>query len=641
MKTLFALVISLWFSLALQAKGQEIRPLDLELENFKLITDQDFYLAGDRVWFAAKLLKNHESYRYSKLAYIAVLDASGNIIHQEKMLLTGQDMVFGDFFLSENSQTGIFSLVVYSKWMANYEDFPVGRKKFLVANPNAPTAEGRPALFWEQIPFENAPVSIFHTSDQAEVIEIQDKEGRTIEILEAVPPLKPTLSNVKPTDGYSLVFRNSSFQIEPQKWYWDPVDFSLNFKRASDDKELKVVTHSDWEILEKLDLAQDKVQLDKALYQNMSSFDITVLDDSNRVHWSYRVQLPIKKSGELIISSRGKVGEPMTLDLADFSSQFKDGIVMARAETTPLISGFGDILNHPNWKNLAGESIRPNLVAALPKVVESPFLVKDYSPMFDYKVWSTEIKTRFRSSTQSPGFSFSLSDQMLDPLINRRVYREHFDITDEVVALQSPFQADKVYQIEDYFEFPDLESFMKEIVSQVRLKKSKSQEFKEIFIANTDNEAVKFNKRPRILVDFYGPISLEEFWKLDLVTVDRIELFYNRSTIEATNLGETVGDGLIVVYTKNNEYFLKNNLGKERYFLADVSVPRRPEFSIQGNPKISANALQFMDPDLTFYRGREKGKTLNFNTAGSWLVEAWIFGNSNFELIQKRVEIDP
>lgn len=640
MKNRLVLVIALFFFFSRSVEGQENRTSDLELENFILITDQDFYLAGDRVWFAAKLLKNHESYRFSKLAYIAVLDASGNTIHQEKMLLTGRDMVYGDLFIPENSQTGVFSLVVYSKWMANFEDFPIAQKKFLVANPNLPTGEGKPALFWEQLPFENAPVSIFHTSNQAEVIEIQDKEGRTIEILEAVPPLKPTLSSVKPTEGYSLVFRNSSFQIEPPKWYWEPADFILNSNQAGIDKELKVVTHTDWEILEKLNLSQGKVQLDKAFYQNKSSFYITVLDDSDKLQWSYQVQLPAKKSGELIVNSRGKVGEPMTLDLAGFTSQFEDGIVLAKAEGTPLISGFAEILNHPNWKNLTQESTGPNLVAAIAKVVKSPLLLKDYSPMFDYKVWSTEIKSSFKSSTQPARFSFSLSDQMLEPLINRRVYREHFEVTDEVVALQSPFLADKVYQVEDYFEFRDLESFIKEIVPQVRLKKSKMQEFKTIFIANTDNEAVKFNKKPLILVDFYGPISLEEFWKIDMLTVDRIELFYNRSTVEATNLGEPVGDGLIVVYTKNNEYFLKNNLGKERYFLADVSVPRRPEFSIQGSPKVSANTLQFLDPDLTFYRGRGKGRTLNFNTAGSWLLEVWVFENSNFERIQKRVEID-
>lgn len=620
--------------------GQEQNAENLELENFVLITDQDFYLSGDRVWFAAKLLKNHESYRYSKLAYIAVLDESGNPIHQEKMLLTGQNMVYGDFFIPENSQTGVFSIVVYSKWMANFDDFPIAKKEFLVANPNSPRAQGEPAFFWEQIPFENAPISIFHTSDRAEVVEIQDRDGKTIEILEAVSPLKKTLSKVKPEAGYNIIFRNSTFEIESQKWYWEPSDFTLNSATNSTEK-LKIITHTDWMVIEELVSSQVKSQLNKALYQTLSSFNISILDESNQLIWSYQVQLTTKSLGHMVLNSRSKVGETMTLDLAGFPTQYQDGIVMAREEGDASIIDFIDILNHPNWKNLTSEFSNPNLVTSLSRPVENPLMLKDYSPMFDYKIWSTDISNSFKSSVTPSKFSFSLSDQLLEHFINRKIYREHFEIADEVVALQSPFQADKVYYIQDYFEFPNLESFMKEIVPQVRLKKSKTQDFKEIFVANTDNQNVKFNKKPLILVDFYRPISLGEFWKLDMVSVERIELYYHRSTVETTNLGEAVGDGLIVVYTKNNEYFLKNNLGKDRYFLSDVSVPRRPDYSDKNIQKISANALQFLDSGLTFYRGRSKSGNLNFDTAGSWLVEAWIFGNSGFERIQKRIEIDP
>jgi hypothetical protein len=621
--------------------GQELKTANLELENFVLITDQDFYLAGDRVWFVAKLLKNHESFRYSKLAYIAVLDGKGNPIHEEKMLLTGQDMVYGDFFIPENSQTGVFSIVVSSMWMSNFDDFPIAKKEFLVANPNAPRAQGEPALFWEQIPFENAPISIFHTSDQPEIVEIQDMDGKTIEILESVLPLKKTLSRVKSNEGYKIVFRNTSFVIEPQKWHWEPSDFTLNSVANNEAAKLKIITHTDWMVIEEIILNQTKSQLNKAFYQDLSSFEISILDQSNKLVWSYQVQTSTQTSGQIVVNSRDKVGEAMSLDLVSFSTQYQDGIVMAKEEGEPSVSVFVDILNHPNWKNLTSESGDPNLVTSLSRPVENPLILKDYSPMFDYKIWSTDISSRFKSSVKPSKFSFSLSDQQLKSYIDRKIYREHFEIADEVVALQSPFQADKVYFIQDYFEFPNLEAFMKEIVPQVRFRKSKTQDVKEIFVANTDNQNVKFNKKPLILVDFYRPISLEEFWKLDIVTVERIELYYHRSTLEKTNLGEASGDGLIVVYTKNNEYFLKNNLGKDRYFLADVSVPRRPDYSGKSTHKISANALQFLNSDVTFYRGRSKSGNLKFDTAGTWLLEAWIFGNSSFERIQKRIEIDP
>lgn len=125
MRVLFILVI--WFGLVSVAFAQDERK-SAELENFVVITDQDFYLAGDRLWFGGKLLKNHDSYRYSKLAYISIRDQEGNEILAEKMLLSDQDMIFGDFFLPENARSGIYSLVVFTKWMSGFADFPVAKK---------------------------------------------------------------------------------------------------------------------------------------------------------------------------------------------------------------------------------------------------------------------------------------------------------------------------------------------------------------------------------------------------------------------------------------------------------------------------------------------------------------------------------
>ncbi|WP_111670015.1 hypothetical protein [Algoriphagus litoralis] len=620
--------------------GQNQQLPEVELENFVLVTDQDIYLSGDRVWFAAKLLKNHSSYRYSKLAYIQVLDGEGNTIHQEKMLLTGEDLIYGDFFIPENSVTGVFSLLIYSKWMANFEDFPIAKREFLVANSTTPRAQGNPALFWEKVPFENASISLFHTSDRAEVIEIQDSRGNTLEVLEAVPPLKKTLSSIKPESGYTIVYRNSSFQISAQKWFWDPSDFTLVTKEMPG-KGLKIVTHTDWMILEELGVDSTRVELDRQVYEALNSFDISVLDPSGKLLWTYRVQVPAKSQGEISITSKGTVGEALDLNLVDFSEQYHDGLVMAKELSDPLISDFVALLNHPNWINLTSKTADPDLITALHQPIEDPLLVKDYSPMFDYKPWSIAMDQRFKSAVSKSGFSYFLPDVLLDPLVNRRLYKENFEIAEEVVALQSPFEADKVYHIEDYFEFRDLEAFLKEVVPQVRLKKSKVQDYKELYIANTDNQAVKFNKKPLVLVDFYKVLSLEEFWNLDLVSVDRIELYYNKSTVETTNLGEAVGDGLIVVYTKNNEFFLKNNLGKDRYFLADLSVPRRPDFTRRATQQISGNALQYLDSGLSFYRGRTPTHEIRFDTAGTWVIEAWVFGNSSFEKVQRRVQIDP
>jgi hypothetical protein len=635
---LYVFIFVCWFSIA-SSFGQERPLMEEELENFLLLTDRDLYLSGDRVWFAAKLLKNHESYRYSKLAYITVLDAEGKSVHQEKMLLTGQDMIYGDMFIPETAQSGVFSILVHTKWMANFENFPISKKKFLVVNPNSPKPGGEPALFWEQVPFENAPVSIFHTSDRPEVIEIQDKSGNTLEIMEAVVPLQKTLSSVRPTGEYKLVFRNAEHLISPQRYLWDPSDFSLSTRGVSE--KLRIVTHTDWMVLEELVLDGEKIGLNKGLYQTLNSFNISVINDLGESIWSYQVQLPAKNPGQLQLNSKGKAGEGMKLELSGFSAQLKTGLIWASADSDPRVSDLAEILNHPNWRNLSTEGNRSNLIASLGKKVESPLLLKDYSPMFDYKPWSVDMGTRFKSAVKPDGVRFSLPEDLTRVLVDRRIYQEHFEIGEQVVELQSPFAPDKVYKLEDYDEFPDFESLVKEIIPQIRLKKSKSGTGKEVFVANTDNQHVKFDKKPLILIDFYRPASMEEVWKIDMTTLDRIELYYHRASTEATNLGEAVGDGLIVLYTKNNGYFLKNNVPKSRYFLADVSVPRRPDYSNRLAKTVSGNPLQFMEANLRIDRGRGKVDNLRFDTAGSWIVETWVFGNSDFERVQKRIQIDP
>lgn len=626
------------FFLLSGAAAQQSGLMKEELENFLVITDRDFYLSGDRVWFAAKLLKNHESYRYSKLAYIAVLDASGKAVHEEKMLLTGQDMAYGDLFIPETSASGVFSIVVYTKWMSNYGDFPIARKQFLVTNPSAPVAAGEPALFWEQVPFENAPISLYHTSDQTEVIEILDSSGRSLEVLEAVAPLQQVLSKVKPSEAYRLVFRNKEYRVEPKVWFWDPADFSLSSAKVP--QGAKVVTHSDWMLLEELEAQAGKTLLEKSRYQNLNSFNISVLDQSGSLLWSYQVQLPAKSQGQLQLSSKGQVGEGMKLDLAGFPQQFKNGLVLAGRVEDARVTELAELINHPNWKNLSAPSSEANLPAALAHAVEGPKLLKDYSPMFDYKVWSVSLQDRFASSTRPAGFGFSLPEALVEAEVDRRVYQEHFEIGDEVVALQSPFTPDKSYKLDEYDEFPDLESLIKEIIPQVRLKKASTGGRKEIFVANTDNQNVKFNKRPLVLIDFYRPASMEEVWNIDLTSLDRIELYYHRATVESTNLGEEVGDGLLILYTKNNSYFLKNNVPKQRYFLSDVTVPRIQDYSQRAARPVTANPLQYMDTGLRFDRGKSKSGNLTFDTAGDWLVETWVFGNSEFERMQKRIQVE-
>lgn len=637
MRVLFILVI--WFGLVSVAFAQDERK-SAELENFVVITDQDFYLAGDRLWFGGKLLKNHDSYSYSKLAYISLRDQEGNEILSEKMLLSDQDMVFGDFFLPENARSGVYSLVVYSKWMSGFADFPVAKKSFLVVNVKAPKIEGKPRVLVQTTPFANVPISLIHTSDQAELIEIQDENGQTLEILESVEPLKSFF--IKPFVGAKakLVFRNKTFDLSSPSWFWDPSDFTLKGK-SSNPSDLKVVTHTDWDLIEEKAPVNGQIQLDRTAYSDLAYFDISVFDSKGNSTWSYRVQNSSPSAGQLLINSKGKVGEELKLDFAGFDATVQDAFVLASSEEDRLISDWVSVLNDPNWSVLGESSSKSTLPIALRRLRGEEELLKDFSPMFNYQSWSVDFKTAFPSAVSSSNLSFTIPQEVLEEKVERKLYREYFGIAEEVIELESPFSPDKVYFIDDYDEFPDMETFVKQIIPQIKLRKSKDADWKEIRVANTDNQQVKFDKVPLVLIDFYRVASLEEVWTIDMASLDRVEIYYHRETVQKTNLGEEVGNGLIVLYTKNNEYALKNNLPKSRYFLSDVQVPRRPDYSSGGSLKISANPLQFLLPGLGFYRGRAKSTPVEFDTAGNWKVEGWVFGNGTYSKFEKSLTVDP
>lgn len=635
----FVFVLVIWFGLgdAVIAQAQVGKQ---ELENFVVITDQDFYLAGDRIWFGGKLLKNHDSFRYSKLAYISLLDQNGDEVYSEKMLLSDQDMIFGDFFLPENARSGIYSLVVFTKWMSGFEDFPIAKKELLILNAKSPKVEGKSKVLVQATPFANVPISLIHTSDQAELIEIQDENGQTLEILESVEPLKPFF--IKPFSGAKakVVFRNETFDLASPSWFWDPSDFTLKGKNPNQ-SDFVVVTHTDWDLIEQKKLINGQTQFDRSAYSGVVNFDISVFDKNYDLVWTYRVKNPISATGQLLINSKGKVGESLKLDFAGIDLTAKDAFILASSEEHPLISGWMDVLNDPNWTVLGEENSRATLPLAINKLKGEEELLKDFSPMFNYQSWSVDVKTAFPSAVRSSNLSFSIPQKLLEAKVERKLYREYFEITEEVIELESPFSPDKVYYLDDYDEFPDMETFVKQIIPQIKLRKSKGSDWKEIRVANTDNQQVKFDKVPLVLIDFYRIGSLEEVWSIDMASLDRVEIYYHRETVQKTNLGEEVGNGLIVIYTKNNEYGLKKNLPKSRYFLSDVQVPRKPDYSSDRAVKISANPLQFMDPGLDFYRGRSKPTPVEFDTAGDWKVESWVFGNGTYSKFEKSLTVDP
>ena len=636
----YILVIVLFWMKSNYSYGQVIENQVQELENFIVQTDQDLYLSGDRIWFGAKLLKNHNSFRYSKLAYISVVDHQGQEVYREKMLLSGKDMVFGDLFLSENSPSGVYSLLIYTSWMTSFKNFPVAKKSFLVFNPKLPQVSGEPALFFEQNASLNSSISILHTSSEPELLELQDSSGKTIQVIEQVPGLKKVFLKVPEKKNLSLIFRNKRYSVPKSDWLWEPASYSL--KKDDGVSEGKyLIVHNDWKIFEKIELTNGNYPINKSLTEDQETFKLTVLNDQFKAVWTYQVKNPdFQQKGKVTIPSNIVVNQPLEVEFSGYHYKTEQGFIMVKEKEDEQISDWVDIINHPNWIQLNSTTNQTiTTISNLQHHGNDSIHLKDFSPMLGYKPIQLNPKIYFPEVTAEKSYSFQLPSDIIEEITKRKIYQTHFEIRDEVVELTSPFAPDEVFFLQDYYEFESFENFAKEILFPLKIRESKTEAKKELWVANTDDSRIKFNKKPLVLIDFYRIQDLEELLSLDMNTLYKIEIYYHRATVQQTNLGEEVGDGLVLVYTKNNGYALKNNIPNSRKFLQDVGVPRSPiSQSQQLNP--TSNSLQTMFPELMFTKGKSKTPLFMLDTAGDWMFEALIFEQDNFYQIKKQISVN-
>jgi hypothetical protein len=123
-------------------KGQvtEINADTFNIKNFKeeiyIQTDRDIYITGEQMWLkVCKLSRlNSTPANESKVAYLELLDNSGNIIKQLKVSVDGYSGG-ASLRLSDTLTTGNYLIRAYSNWMQNYPEDQFFYKYISVINP--------------------------------------------------------------------------------------------------------------------------------------------------------------------------------------------------------------------------------------------------------------------------------------------------------------------------------------------------------------------------------------------------------------------------------------------------------------------------------------------------------------------------
>lgn len=611
------------------------------LENFVITTNQDLLLAGDRLWFVIKLIRNHESYLHSKLAYIEIYDSENNNIYKEKILLDSDKIAYGDIILPDNAIEGLYTMVVYSKWMSNFQDYPIGKKHFLVKNPTIESSAFKASFFYQAPPFRSGKLSIFHTSPSSENIEILDQDGNSLEILEDVKGSRDYYSTVAFDKPLQVIFQNETFKLDPSKFWWNPSDFILEID-DNEGQDFKVLTHTNVDLIEQFDFKKlAKVSLDKELYQKYDKFQISVLDSQGTLVWEYEHNQFNVGGGNINSPLAVKTGRSFQINLQGFDHQSENASIWIKPSEPERVKKLLEVINDPNWRRVNSGSKSTSLATAINN--KKTDLEPEYVPMLVYRPWDVTAKETFPGNFKNDKIDIEISDEFLEWEINRKIYHQHFLQAEKVSSLGSPFIPDISYVIDEYVPFEDVESFLKNIVVQTRFRKNRKEKVKELRIVDITDDRVNFNRKPIILIDYYKAASLEELLRLELSQIDRIDVFYDRNTIDNTNLGELVGNGMLVFLTKQNDFALKNNKAKHEYFLKDVKVSRNPHDSVTPerfeSHEVNLYKPQFLNPKVPMHRGRGKTNVPMLDEPASLTIESWVFYNNKYEVYTKTVQV--
>jgi len=226
--------------------------------------------------------------------------------------------------------------------------------------------------------------------------------------------------------------------------------------------------------------------------------------------------------------------------------------------------------------------------------------------------------------------------------MKRRVFHEHFEYDAAVSVPVSPYLVDYTYDVQDYEGYKTMEEFMKEVVSQVRVRKSKSNDQNEIRLFNPNMARKNFKSIPLLIIDFYQVTDPAVILNYDLHQIDRIEVIYLRNTIDETNLGALSENGIVALFTRKNDYQLKYNVPPSKYILKELNVPRvmgeetgHPEAS----SKITLHKPQSWHPTIILDKGRSQFRTSPLDEPGKMIVEAWVFNYMYPFRIQTDVEV--
>jgi len=96
-------------------------------------TNQNNYGSGETIWYKVYAMAYGKPTALSKIIYVQLTDAAGNLIVQNKLPLTN-GRANGNIDIGEKIKTGWYKLTAFSSWMMNFERQAFYQQRIYISN---------------------------------------------------------------------------------------------------------------------------------------------------------------------------------------------------------------------------------------------------------------------------------------------------------------------------------------------------------------------------------------------------------------------------------------------------------------------------------------------------------------------------
>lgn len=184
-----------------------------------------------------------------------------------------------------------------------------------------------------------------------------------------------------------------------------------------------------------------------------------------------------------------------------------------------------------------------------------------------FEKWNLKYKKEiflFPKATQLPMVKFqsqqaapfrldvkSLSAAVSKAELNRKISKAYGITIENEASIAQVLIFNLSYRPEDYSGFSTMESFIREIVAPVKIRKVRS--VKAALIRNSDNPAnIHFFKEPALLLaDGVIVNNIDEILKIELSDIERLDIMWGTNEINSSGIFSLADNGILSITTKS------------------------------------------------------------------------------------------